>query len=313
MTGHLPVLLEETVGFFDFPGLKVVVDGTVGGGGHAEALLVRYPAIERYVGFDRDDEAVARCEKRLARFGDRVEIVHASFYDMNERLDRLGIGAVDGVLLDLGVSSYQLDDPGRGFSFSADGPLDMRMDRRQAESAADLVDRADEAALTKIFFEYGEEKFARRIARAIVAARGGAPIATTGRLAEIVAGAIPRKAAATSRIHPATRVFMALRIAVNDELGRLARLLETAVDRIRPEGRIAVIAFHSLEDRIVKRTLVDLRKRCVCPKSLPVCDCGEPGKVTLVTRKPVTPGEAELAANPRARSARLRVAQKLPG
>ncbi|MBF0171346.1 MAG: 16S rRNA (cytosine(1402)-N(4))-methyltransferase RsmH [Nitrospinae bacterium] len=307
--GHKPVLLDEVVGWFDRPETKVMVDGTLGGGGHAEALLARLPGIGRYIGIDRDADAIERCKVRLAPFGDRVTLAHASFFDMADEVKRLGVGPVDGILLDLGVSSYQLDQGERGFSFMTDGPLDMRMDRRQERTAATLVNEADEAELVRMFFEYGEEPKARRVAKAIVEARRNEVIESTGRLARIVEEAAPRKR--DERLHPATKVFMALRIAVNDELSGLGAALQGAIGLLAPGGRIGVIAFHSLEDRIVKRTLADEERRCVCPKRHPVCTCGEPGRVKVLTRKPVMPGEAEEADNPRARSARLRVAERL--
>ncbi len=302
-------MLEEVVAWFDRPETGVVVDGTLGGGGHAEALLARLPGITNYVGFDRDADAIERCKVRLAPFGDRVTLVHASFFDMAEEIERLAVGPAGAILIDLGVSSYQLDQGERGFSFVGDGPLDMRMDRRQPTTAATLVNGIDERELAKIFFEYGEERHARRIAKAIVAERTGAPIETTRRLAAIVAASVPRSR--DERIHPATKVFMALRIAVNDELAGLGQALQRAIGLLRPKGRIGVIAFHSLEDRVVKRTLADEEPRCICPKRQPVCTCGEPGRVKVLTRKPVMPGEAEKAENPRARSARFRVAERL--
>jgi 16S rRNA (cytosine1402-N4)-methyltransferase len=246
---------------------------------------------------------------RLLPFGERVVLRHADYRLLPALLDELGAGPISGILLDLGISSLQLDDPGRGFSFQKDGPLDMRIDRSQPATAADLVNTLSEDRLAAILKEYGEERAAGRIARAIVRARVRAPIEATLRLAEIVAAAAPARG--PSRIHPATRTFQALRIATNSELEGLDRLLEEAAGRLEPGARIAVISFHSLEDRIVKRTLRGLTRRCVCPRDLPVCACGRPGIVRLVTARAVRPSAGEMLGNPRSRSARLRAAERL--
>lgn len=305
---HVPVLLEETISLLDQPGIKTVVDATVGGGGHAEALLSRFGRIDRLLGIDRDAQAVQRAGDRLARFGSRVTMVKASFAEIGEVLDRMGIGMVDAVLMDLGVSSFQLEDAARGFSFMKDGPLDMRMDKDQKTTAAHMVNGLSEQELASIFFEYGEERHSRRIARAILRQREQAPIQTTLELAKTVAAVSPRGG---SKIHPATRVFQALRIAVNGEIEKLRPSIEGAVARLNPGGRIAVITFHSLEDRIVKNTFADLAGRCVCPRSAPVCVCGAKGVVSILTKKPLAPSDEEVGANPRARSAKLRAAEKL--
>jgi len=285
------------------------VDGTVGAGGHAEAILRATAPGGRLVAIDRDPDAIEAARRRLAPFGDRAILRHADYRHLPALLDEIGARTVSGILLDLGISSLQIDDPGRGFSFREEGPLDMRIDRSQSTTAADLVNTLPEGGLASILKNHGEEPRARRIAHAIARARGRAPIRTTRALAEIVAAAIPPRGPA--RIHPATRTFQALRIAVNDELEGLDRLLEQAVERLEPGGHIAVIAFHSLEDRLVKRTLRGLTRRCVCPRDLPVCACGRPGLVRLVTQRPIRPSAGELRDNPRSRSARLRAAERL--
>lgn len=261
------------------------------------------------MGCDRDASALELARRRLAPFAARAILHHADHRRLPEILDALGAGPADGIMLDLGLSSLQLDDPERGFSFQREGPLDMRMDRSTGRPAADLVNRLPQGDLTAIFSRYGEEPAAARIAAAIVRARERAPILTTTGLAEVVAGAAGRGPA---RIHPATRVFQALRIAVNDEIRGLDRLLDEAIRRLRPGGRMAVISFHSLEDRIVKRGFRDRTEHCTCPRDLPVCACGRPGMVRLVTRRAIRPSLQELRDNPRGRSARLRAVERLP-
>lgn len=305
---HVPVLLEEVLALLAGPSVRIVVDGTLGGGGHAEALLERAPGIGLLIGIDRDEEAVARAAQRLARFGDRVRTVKAHFADMGEVLEAMDVGKVDAVLMDLGVSSFQLEDGARGFSFQKDGPLDMRMDKSFHTSAQDLVNGYSQQELTSIFFEYGEESAAKKIAKAIVRERAVEPITTTLQLAGIVESAAPRHG--RPGIHPATRVFQAIRIAVNGELARLKEAAQTAVDRLNPGGRLAIISFHSLEDRIVKNTFLDLAGRCVCPPAFPVCRCARQQAVKILTKKPVQPGSGEVSANPRARSAKLRAVEK---
>lgn len=306
---HRPVLLAETIAALSCRPGGLWVDGTVGGGGHAEAILRATAPGGRLLGCDRDAEAVERARGRLASFGDRAILRHADHRRIPEILDQLGEKRADGILLDLGASSLQLDDPARGFSFRADAPLDMRMDRVQPTTAADLVNSLAEEELQEILERFGEEPQARRIARAIARERRREPIRTTGRLAGIVAGVAGRRG--PTRIHPATRTFQALRIVVNDELTGLDRLLEEAAERLTPGGRIAVIAFHSLEDRIVKRTLRALARRCTCPRDLPVCACGRPDLVRPVTRRAIRPSAQEVRDNPRSRSARLRAAERL--
>ena len=306
---HRPVLLRETLAALRCRPGGFWVDGTVGAGGHAEAILRASAPDGRLLGCDRDLEALEAAGRRLAPFGERAVLRHADYRGLPGLLDESGFGAVSGVLLDLGISSLQIDDPERGFSFREDGPLDMRMDRSQPVTAADLVNSLPADRLVSVFRRFGEEPAARRIAGAIARARTRAPIRTTLALAGIVSGAVPGRRG--GRIHPATRVFQALRIEVNAELQGLDRLLEEAARRLLPGGRIAVIAFHSLEDRIVKTTLRGLTRRCVCPRGLPVCACGRPGLLRPVTSKPVRPSAMEIDENPRSRSARLRAAERL--
>ena len=304
---HEPVLLQEVLDALACRPGGFWVDGTVGGGGHAEAILRATVPDGRLLACDRDQEAAATALLRLRPFGDRAVVRHADYRALPSLLDEIGAPPASGILLDLGVSSLQLDDPGRGFSFRTDGPLDMRMDRTQTLTAADLVNTLPVRELEAILKELGEEKAAARIARAIVRARDRAPIRTTLHLARIIADVV----APSSRIHPATRAFQALRIATNRELEGLDRLLAEAITRLAPEGRLAVVAFHSLEDRIVKRTFASLTRRCVCPRDLPVCVCGRPGLVRSVTRRAVRPGAEEVRRNPRSRSARLRAVERL--
>ncbi|MBP1635870.1 MAG: rsmH 2 [Acidobacteria bacterium] len=294
MATHVPVMLAEVLEALDPGRGGTFVDGTVGLGGHAAAIL--QAGATRLVGIDRDSEALTHARGRLASWGDRVTLLHGDYHRLPEILEAEGIAAADGILVDLGLSSFQLEAEGRGFSFQRDERLDMRMDRTAGPTAADLVAALDERELADLIFAYGEERYSRRIARAIVAARAGAPIATTGRLAEIVRRAVPRKG--YSRIDPATRTFQALRIRVNGELEGLDRFVEDACARLAAGGRFAVIAFHSLEDRVVKHTMRRL--------------AGEDrARVRLVWRKARKPGEAEVGANPRARSAKLRAVERV--
>ena len=292
MTGHTPVLAAEVVRQLQPSRGGVFIDCTVGLGGHSSALLSA--GATRIIGLDRDAEALSRARATLAPWSDRVDLVHADYRELDSVLARLGVTLVDGALADLGVSSLQLDDPARGFSFKRDEPLDMRMDRRAGETAADLVNRASERELADAIFQFGEERFSRRVARAIVQARDAARIATTGTLAAIVRRAIPRRG--SMRIDPATRTFQGLRIWLNRELEGLDRFLETAIGRLRAGARLVVIAFHSLEDRIVKHTFRALEASRVA---------------RVLTKKPVRPSDEEVGENPRARSAKLRVAERL--
>jgi 16S rRNA (cytosine1402-N4)-methyltransferase len=303
---HLPVLLEAVIeGLALKPG-SLVIDGTLGLGGHSEAILKATGPDGRVLGFDRDPAALALAQDRLLAYGQRLVTYHGSYAEMGKMAPMLGFAPADGVLLDLGLSSLQLDSAERGFAFRFEGPLDMRFDPTAGQNAADLVNTLAESELADIIYTYGEERFSRRVARAIVAAR---PLRTTGHLAQIVASAI--QGGRREKIHPATRTFQALRIAVNDELGALDRSLPQALDLLRPGGRLAVISFHSLEDRIVKRYFQAEEKGCVCPPELPACVCGRVPRQRILTRHPLVPSEDEQATNPRARSAKLRVAERL--
>lgn len=307
---HRPVLLRETIELLAAERGGLFVDCTVGLGGHSEAIL-QAAGDAQVLGIDRDDEALELARKRLAQFGSRFRAVHADFRDITRVLAIAEVRQVRGILADLGVSSLQLDSPSRGFSFQHDAPLDMRMDASTGvETAAELLGRLSEVEIAQIIFEYGEERRARRIARWIVEKREqGAPIETTRDLAALVQRAVgPGK---KRRIHPATRTFQALRIAVNSELENLDRFVTDAVDLLEPDGRLAVISFHSLEDRIIKRTLWKLSGRCQCPPRLPRCMCGAQKTVEILTRRPISPAEGEVADNPRARSAKLRACKKL--
>lgn len=306
--GHKSVLLHECMDALAIKPEGVYVDGTLGRAGHSRELARRLTT-GRLIALDRDQAALDAARERLADCADRVTLVRSSFSRLGAVLDDLGVEAVDGVLLDLGVSSPQLDDAGRGFSYTKDAPLDMRMDTDAPLTARELVNGAPYEELRRILYEYGEERYAPAIANAIRRAREDRPIETTLELAELIRGAMPAKALREKQ-HPAKRSFQALRIAVNDELGELEAVLDAAEARLKPGGRLAVVTFHSLEDRIVKRKLRDFASGCVCPPEFPVCVCGRTPRMKLVTRKPVVPGEAELDENPRARSAKLRVAEK---
>jgi 16S rRNA (cytosine1402-N4)-methyltransferase len=299
---HQTVLTKEAVALLAAAPGKVILDGTLGGGGHALALL---EAGARVVGIDQDPAALDAARGRLQ--GRDVVIAHGNFRDARAVLDSLGVGEVDGALVDLGVSSPQLDDPSRGFSFREGGPLDMRMDPTRGEPLSERLEEWDEKALARILDSLGEERFARRIARAIVQAR---PLRNTKELADVVAGAIPRKAW-PAKIHPATRTFQALRIAVNDELGALSEWLVQLPRIVARGGRAAAISFHSLEDRLVKQGFAKLATGCICPPDLPVCACGRTASWKVLTRKPVEASSDEVAENPRARSARLRAVERL--
>jgi 16S rRNA (cytosine1402-N4)-methyltransferase len=303
---HEPVLPRETLELLRPGAGELFVDGTLGGGGHAALILERGA---RVIGLDKDPRAVAAANARLARFGEAFRAVRADFRDARNVLAALGVKEVDGALVDLGVSSPQLDEAERGFSFSRPGPLDMRMGE-EGETLADLLRRVDERELARILREYGEEPFARPIARAVKRAVERESSLDTARLAEIVAGAVPRRAW-PRKIHPATRTFQALRIAVNDELGALAAWLDGLPSMLRAGGRAAVISFHSLEDRMVKEKFRALAQACTCPPDLPVCACGAKAAFAQLTRRPVVASEAEMAANPRARSAKLRAVEKV--
>ena len=307
---HRPVLLFETVGLLAPERGGLFVDATLGLGGHSEAILEAAPDT-RVLGIDRDPEAIRLASERLARFGTRFRAAHANFREIARVLAEAGEQAASGVLADLGVSSLQFDTPERGFSFRHDAPLDMRMDASgEEETAAELLERLPEEEIARVIYEYGEERKSRRIARWIVERRErGEPLKTTGELAALVARAVGYKRG--DRVHPATRTFQALRIAVNGELEGLGEFVETAVDLLQTQGRLAVISFHSLEDRVVKRALRRLSGHCECDRRVPVCACGARRAVEVLTRRPLTPGVRELEENPRARSAKLRACSKL--
>jgi 16S rRNA (cytosine1402-N4)-methyltransferase len=304
---HIPVLRAETLSGLDLQPNVDCIDGTLGGAGHAEALLLATAPLGRLLGLDRDAAAVARSKERLAPFGERALCVQASFTQIAAVAATQGFSTVAAILLDLGISSWQLDEPARGFTFQAAGPLDMRMDADALVSAADIVNEWPQDDLANIIYQYGEEPQSRRIARAIVAAR---PIRTTTELADVVRRAIGGRTG-YSRIHPATRTFQALRIAVNDELSALETTLPQTLPLLQAGGRLAVITFHSLEDRIVKQFIQRESRDCICPPDLPVCVCGHRASMRPVNRKPIQPLEDEIRQNPRSRSAKLRIAEKL--
>ncbi len=306
---HVSVLLEETIDALQIRPDGVYVDGTLGGAGHSSEIVRRLET-GRLIGIDQDTVALEAAKARLAPYSGRVTLVHDNFRNLPQILDSLGIAAVDGMLFDLGVSSPQLDDASRGFSYMADAPLDMRMDGGAALSAAEVVNTWPREELRRILYEYGEERYAPQIAAAIERRREKKPIATTFELVDVIRSAMPPQALREKQ-HPAKRSFQAIRIAVNDELGALRQLMDEAVSRLNPGGRLAVITFHSLEDRIVKAAMQSAAKGCTCPPDFPVCVCGKKPQVRLVTRKPIVSAPAELARNPRARSAKLRVAEKL--
>ncbi len=308
---HRPVLLRETLEALQPVAGATIVDATLGPGGHAEALLEGVGPDGRVIGIDRDPDATALARRRLARFGDRFVPLQGDYQNVVALLHGVGVVIVDGVLADLGISSVQLDDPSRGFAFSTDGPLDMRMDPSSGDpSAADLVATLDAGTLREIIATWGEERFAARIARAIVREREKRPITTTRELAVIVENAAG-PSARRFRIHPATRTFQALRIAVNHEIEEIPAFVNGAMSLLRRGGRLAVVSFHSLEDRAVKTSVHALAHRCVCPPGLPVCGCGRENIARVLTARPVVPGTPEIESNPRARSAKLRVAERL--
>ena len=305
---HKPVLLDECIEMLNIRPDGVYVDGTLGRAGHS-AEIARRLTTGRLICIDRDMAAIRAAEERLAPWRDRVRLVHGNFSDLAVILQEAEVSGVDGALFDLGVSSPQLDDASRGFSYMHDAPLDMRMDDTAPLTAREVVNTWGQEELRRILYEYGEERYAPAVARAIVRSRAEKPIETTLELAEIVRGAMP-PAALREKQHPAKRSFQAIRIAVNGELDALPPMLRSAVESLNPGGRLAVITFHSLEDRIVKQALRDMARGCTCPPEFPVCVCGKRPKIRLLTRKPVVPGEAEVTKNPRARSAKLRAAEK---
>lgn len=306
---HVSVLLEECLDGLNIKPDGIYVDGTLGGAGHSSEIIKRLTT-GRLIGIDRDEIALRAAGERLAPYAERVQLVHSNFCEIAKVLDDLGIAGVDGILLDLGVSSPQLDDAMRGFSYMADAPLDMRMDNSAPLCAKDVVNTWPQEELKRILYEYGEERFAPAIAAAICRRREEKPIETTFELVDIIRSAMP-PAALREKQHPAKRSFQAIRIAVNDELGSVSKALRDAIPRLNPGGRMAIITFHSLEDRIVKNAFAEAARGCTCPPEFPVCICGNKPKVKLINRKPIVSGEKELNVNPRARSAKLRICEKI--
>ncbi len=302
---HVPIMVSEVLTLLEPARGGIFVDGTLGGGGHAEAVLSAMPESGRLFGIDRDDEALKAAGARLARFGDRFTAIKGNFFDMKELLAARGVFKVDGILLDLGVSSHQLDARERGFSYKAEAPLDMRMDQSAPLTARTVVNEWSESELRRIFYEYGEEKFSAKIAARIVERRKEKPIETTTELAELIKGAIPAKFRNEPQ-HPARRCFQAIRIAVNGELDGLYDAIVSAHDLLNPGGRLAILTFHSLEDRIVKNAFRTFENPCTCPKSAPVCICGKKATAKVLTRHPLVASEQEQKENSRATSAKLR-------
>ncbi len=306
---HISVLLDKSIEFLNIHDNGIYVDGTLGGGGHSYKLLKSNETC-RLIGIDRDKEAIAAASKRLSEFGGRVTAVNDNFCRVKDILRNLQTDKIDGALLDLGVSSYQLDNASRGFGYMHDAPLDMRMDTQSAKTAYDVINSYTADELTKIFFDYGEEKWSKRIAEFIVREREKKPLETTFELVEIIKAAIPAGARKEGG-HPAKRIFQAVRIEVNNELGILEQSVKDFTEVLKPGGRLAVITFHSLEDRIIKQTFASLAQGCTCPKSFPVCVCHNVPRVKILTRKPVLPDDGETEANSRSKSAKLRVIEKL--
>ena len=306
---HVSVLLDECIENLNIRPDGIYVDGTLGLGGHSFEIASRLTA-GRLIGIDRDPSAIERAGHRLSPFGERVTLVHGNFSDAVQILDSLGIRGVDGMLFDLGVSSPQLDEAERGFSYMQDAPLDMRMDSTASLTAYDVVNGWDEGRLNRILWDYGEERYARRISAAILAARAKKPIESTLELVEVIKSAMPA-AALREKQHPAKRSFQAIRIAVNDELGEVERMMDTVPDKLNVGGRLCVISFHSLEDRIVKNGIARRENGCTCPREAPICTCGFVKTLRSVTRKPILPSEDEIERNPRSRSAKLRVAERV--
>lgn len=304
---HISVLFNETLDGLCLHSGGIYADGTLGGGGHSRGMFERCPDIS-LIGIDQDAEAIAAAKKRLEGFN--AQFVNRNFSEIKDILKELNIEGIDGAVLDLGVSSYQLDNGERGFSYMHDAPLDMRMDKRREKSAYDVINGYDEDELVRVFYEYGEEKWSRRIAQFICERREKEPVKTTGELVDIIKAAIPKKARLEGG-HPAKRVFQAVRIEVNGELEILKRSIEDFVSVLNDGGRLAVITFHSLEDRIVKNTFAQLARGCECPPEFPVCVCGKKPLVKLVTRKPILPSAEELEENPRSKSAKLRIAERI--
>ena len=308
---HTPAMLKEVISCLNCRPGKTYVDGTLGGSGHAGAICDKIAPGGVFIGIDQDIDAIKHAKATLQNYDLQIHILHGNFIRLPEFLSQLGINKVDGILLDLGLSQNQLERSGRGFSFKKDEPLDMRMDIRSPQTAEHLVNKLALEDLQTIFKDYGEERWAKRIAGNLVGIRQKKKIRTSKQLAQIVSDSIPRGVTAKQKIHPATRVFMALRIAVNQELDNLKEFMEYAMDYLNPGGRLCVLSFHSLEDRIVKQRLKTLEKGCTCPPRLPQCVCGQKPQIRILTKKVVRPTDAEIAANPMARSTRLRAAEKL--
>ena len=306
---HYSVMLSETVDALEVKDGGIYADGTLGGGGHSYEILSREKNI-RLIGIDQDKDALAAASKRLAEFGEQVTYVNSNFKNISSVLDELGIDEIDGMVLDLGVSSYQLDNEERGFSYMKSAPLDMRMNQSAPLSAYNVVNEYTQEQLTDIFYRYGEENWSKRVAQFIVDKRKEAPIETTGELSEIIKAAIP-KGARKDELHPEKRIFQAIRIEVNGELEILKGAVCDIVKRLKKGGRLAIITFHSLEDRIIKQVFADLAKGCTCPANFPVCVCGKKPEIKVITRKPILPSGNELSENSRSKSAKLRVCEKL--
>lgn len=309
---HTSVLLKETIENLDIKPEGIYVDGTLGGGGHASEVAARLQGAGRLIGIDQDADAIEAAGKRLMPYGERVTLIRDNYSNMRQALKRIGVEQVDGIVLDLGVSSFQLDNVERGFSYKYDTDLDMRMDTRQSLSAKEIINAYSESDLYRIIRDYGEEQFARNIAKHIVQARMDKPVETTGQLCEIIKAAIPARMRATGG-HPAKRTFQAVRIECNRELEVLKDSLDDLIDMLRPGGRLCIITFHSLEDRIVKSAFRKNENPCTCPPDFPVCVCGQVSKGKVITRKPILPSREEVAANKRAKSAKLRVFSKTEG
>ncbi|MGN0165133.1 MAG: 16S rRNA (cytosine(1402)-N(4))-methyltransferase RsmH [Lachnospiraceae bacterium] len=307
---HYSVMLYETVDGLCVKPDGIYVDGTLGGGGHAYEVLSRLGEKGKYIGIDQDSDAIIAASRRLEEFGDKLTVIRSNYEDMKEVVNRLGIKRTDGILLDLGVSSYQLDTAERGFSYKLEAPLDMRMDSRMDITAYDIVNGYSEAELYRIIRDYGEDSFAKNIAKHIVTARSKKEIKTTTELAEIIKGAIPARVRA-GKGHPAKQTFQAIRIELNRELDVLKNTLEDMVELLAPGGRLCIITFHSLEDRIVKTAFKKFENPCVCPPGFPVCTCGAVSKGKVITRKPIVPSEKELEENSRSKSAKLRIFEKI--
>ncbi len=307
---HKPVLLNETIDCLNIRPDGIYVDGTVGGAGHASVVCSRLSAQGRFIGLDQDEDAIRTASQRLKPYGDKVTILRDNYSNMVSDIRKLGITGVDGILLDLGVSSYQLDTAGRGFTYREPAPLDMRMDQRQQKTARDIVNGYSESELFRVIREYGEERFAKNIARHIVQARENKPIETTDELNAVIKEAIPAKARMTGG-HPSKRTYQAIRIELNHELEILEQSLDGMIDLLNPKGRLCVITFHSLEDRIVKNNFKRNEHPCTCPPDFPVCTCGKKPRGTIITKKPIVPQEQELKENSRSKSSKLRVFEKI--